>query len=154
MKALSVATAEPDSLVLIVSPAQRLSDEFVRRARTAYGRIENAPALIGDAARRIELENKSRILALPGDNDGDTLRGLANVRLAIIDETSRCLGRADHRHPAHARNKHPRPARLFVHAERQARRFLRDVGQQRPRLAPHPRRVGVMRPHHARVSGS
>jgi len=90
MKALSVATAEPDSLVLIVSPAQRLSDEFVRRACSAYSRIENAPGLIGDAARRIELENKSRILALPGDNDGDTLRGLANVRLAIIDETSRC----------------------------------------------------------------
>src|SRR5882757_4562873 len=45
MKALSVATAEPDSLVLIVSPAQRLSDEFVRRARTAYGRIDNAPGL-------------------------------------------------------------------------------------------------------------
>ncbi|GMO58262.1 hypothetical protein BwSF12_75330 [Bradyrhizobium ottawaense] len=90
MKALSVATTEPESLILIVSPAQRLSDEFVRRARLAYGRIPNAPALVGDAARRIELENKARILALPGDNDGDTLRGLANVRMAIIDETSRC----------------------------------------------------------------
>jgi hypothetical protein len=90
MKALPVATTEPDSLILIVSPAQRLSDEFVRRARMAYNRIEGAPALIGDAARRMELENGSRIVALPGDNDGDTLRGLANVRLAIIDETSRC----------------------------------------------------------------
>ena len=90
MKALSVATTEPDSLILILSPAQRLSDEFVRRARLAYGRLKNAPALIGDAARKIEMENKSRILALPGDNDGDTLRGLANVRMAIIDETSRC----------------------------------------------------------------
>lgn len=90
MKALSVVTTEPDSLVLIVSPAQRLSDEFVRRSRIAYGRVKNAPALIGDAARRLELENSARILALPGDNDGDTLRGLANVRMAIIDEASRC----------------------------------------------------------------
>lgn len=90
MKALPVAMTEPDSLILIVSPAQRLSDEFVRRARIAYGRIKDAPALVGDAARRIEFENGSRILALPGDNEGDTLRGLANVRLAIIDETSRC----------------------------------------------------------------
>jgi hypothetical protein len=90
IKALSVATTEPDSLILIASPAQRLSDEFVLRARKTYGRIQDAPPLIGDAARRIELGNDSRILALPGDNDGDTLRGLANVRLAIIDETARC----------------------------------------------------------------
>jgi hypothetical protein len=89
-KALPIATTEPDSLILIASPAQRLSDEFVLRARKAYQRIEGAPALVGDAARRIEFENESRIIALPGDNDGDTLRGLANVRLAIIDETARC----------------------------------------------------------------
>ena len=36
------------------------------------------------------LQNGSRLLALPGDNDGDTIRGLANVRLAIIDEAARC----------------------------------------------------------------
>jgi hypothetical protein len=33
IKALSVATTEPDSLVLIASPAQRQSDEFVLRAQ-------------------------------------------------------------------------------------------------------------------------
>ncbi|MDF3810549.1 MULTISPECIES: terminase family protein [Rhodopseudomonas] len=90
MKALPVALTEPHSLILIVSPAQRLSDEFVRRARVAYGRVKDAPSLVGDAARRMEFDNGSRILALPGDNEGDTLRGLANVRLCIIDETSRC----------------------------------------------------------------
>lgn len=35
IKALSVATTEPDSLILIASPAQRLSDEFVLRASDA-----------------------------------------------------------------------------------------------------------------------
>jgi Terminase large subunit, T4likevirus-type, N-terminal len=90
VKSLSVATTEPDSLVLTIAPAQRLSDEFVLRARRTYNRIKDAPALVGDAARRIGFENGSRILALPGDNDGDTLRGLANVRLAIVDETARC----------------------------------------------------------------
>ncbi len=89
VKALSVATTEADSLILIASPAQRLSDEFVLRARKTYARVKDAPALVGDAARRIEFENGSRILALPGDNDGDTLRGLANCRLAILDECSR-----------------------------------------------------------------
>jgi hypothetical protein len=90
IKALSTATTEPDSLVLIIAPAQRLSDEFVLRAKKTYGRIKHAPPLANDATRRIEFTNGSRIMALPGDNDGDTLRGLANVRLAIIDETSRC----------------------------------------------------------------
>jgi hypothetical protein len=90
IKALSVATTEPDSLTLIIGPAQRISDEFVLRARRTYNRIKDAPALPGDAARRIGFENGSRIMALPGDNDGDTLRGLANVRLAIVDECSRC----------------------------------------------------------------
>ncbi|OSJ34220.1 hypothetical protein BSZ19_12820 [Bradyrhizobium japonicum] len=90
IKALSVGTTEPDSLILIASPAQRLSDEFVRRSRKTYGRLTNVPSLSGDNARRLEFANGSRILALPGDNDGDTLRGLANVRLAIIDEASRC----------------------------------------------------------------
>jgi hypothetical protein len=90
VKALSVATTEPDSLVLIIAPAQRLSDEFVLRARRTYNKLKDAPPLVGDAARRIGFENGSRMLALPGDNDGDTLRGLANVRLAIVDETARC----------------------------------------------------------------
>lgn len=90
IKSLWVATTEPESLILIASPAQRLSDEFVLRARTTYNRIGNAPALVGDAARRVEFANGSRLLALPGDNDGDTIRGLANVRLAIIDEAARC----------------------------------------------------------------
>ena len=90
VKALSVATTEPDSLTLIISPAQRLSNEFVRRARGTVARMKEPLRLVGDAAQRVEFENRSRILALPGDNDGDTLRGLANVRLAIIDEASRC----------------------------------------------------------------
>lgn len=90
IKALSVARTEPDSLILIISPAQRLSNEFIRRSKASYSRIENAPKLVGDSITKMELENKSRVLALPGDNDGDTLRGLANVRLAIIDEAARC----------------------------------------------------------------
>lgn len=90
IKTLSVATTEPESLILIASPAQRLSDEFVLRARTTHNRVKDAAPLVGDAARRIEFANGSRVLALPGDNDGDTIRGLANVRLAIIDEAARC----------------------------------------------------------------
>jgi hypothetical protein len=90
VKALSVATSEPDSTILIASPAQRLSDEFIVRARKTYGRIKDAPVLANDAARRIAFANGSRVIALPGDGDGDTIRGLSNIRLAIVDECSRC----------------------------------------------------------------
>jgi hypothetical protein len=89
IKALSVATTEPDSTILIASPAQRLSDEFIVRARKTYGRIKDAPALANDAARRIAFSNGSRVIALPGDGDGDTIRGLSNIRMAIVDECSR-----------------------------------------------------------------
>jgi hypothetical protein len=75
---------------LAISPSQRISNEFIRRSKAAYGRIANAPALIGDAVGRLEMPNRSRLLALPGDNDGDTIRGLANVRLVLVDEASRC----------------------------------------------------------------
>jgi Terminase large subunit, T4likevirus-type, N-terminal len=90
IKSLSVATTELDSTILIVSPAQRLSDEFVLRARKTYGRIKDAPALANDAARRIAFANQSRIIALPGDGEGDTIRGISNVRMAIVDEAARC----------------------------------------------------------------
>lgn len=83
-----VGHTEPGETILVVSPAQRISNEFVRRARQRYLRIEGAK-LIGDAVQRIEFENGSRILALPGDNDGDTLRGLARIRLVLIDEAAR-----------------------------------------------------------------
>jgi hypothetical protein len=55
-----VATTEPDSLILIVCPAHWLSDEFVLRAKKTYGRIKDAPALVGDAARRVTFEIQSR----------------------------------------------------------------------------------------------
>lgn len=90
VKALAVATTEPDSTILIASPAQRLSDEFIVRARKVYGRIKDSPALANDAARRIAFNNGSRVIALPGDGDGDTIRGLSNIRMAIVDECSRC----------------------------------------------------------------
>jgi hypothetical protein len=35
------------------------------------------------------MANGSRILALPGDGGGKTIRGLANCRLAIVDEAAR-----------------------------------------------------------------
>jgi hypothetical protein len=41
----------------------------------------------GDSVLKIEFENGSRILALPGT--GDTIRGLSGAALIVIDEASR-----------------------------------------------------------------
>jgi hypothetical protein len=83
-----IGHTEPGETIVVVSPSQRISNEFVRRARQRYLRLEGAK-LIGDAVQKIEFENGSRLLALPGDNDGDTLRGIARVRLVLIDEAAR-----------------------------------------------------------------
>jgi hypothetical protein len=43
---------------------------------------------VGESALRIELRNRSRIIALPGESDA-TIRGYADVRLLVIDEAAR-----------------------------------------------------------------
>jgi hypothetical protein len=83
-----VAHTEPGETIIVISPAQRISSEFIRRARDRYLRIEGAK-IPGDAVQRIEIENGSRIIGLPGDNDGDTIRGIARVRLVLVDEAAR-----------------------------------------------------------------
>lgn len=81
----------PDSLIVVCSPAQRQSDEFLRRVRGMLARIEqNPPDVSAEAVRRLELRNGSRILSLPGGTDGKTIRGIAGVSLAIFDEAARC----------------------------------------------------------------
>jgi hypothetical protein len=51
--------------------------------------MENVPSVEGDAVQKLELSNRSRILALPGSDDGKTIRGLSNARLVLVDEASR-----------------------------------------------------------------
>jgi hypothetical protein len=88
-KALHVAAFEPGSLVVLVAPAQRQSAELLRTIRGMHNSIDGLPELVGDSVLRVEMRNGSRILALPGDGGGKTIRGLANARLVIVDEASR-----------------------------------------------------------------
>jgi hypothetical protein len=89
LKSLHVADTEPGSLILVAAPSLRQSSEFIRRARLAHQRIDGAVPLKNDNLTRLEFANESRLVGLPGDNDGDTIRGLANARLVLIDEASR-----------------------------------------------------------------
>ncbi|MET3973045.1 hypothetical protein ACVWXN_000444 [Bradyrhizobium sp. i1.4.4] len=117
--------------------------------RPGAGRVENAPALLGDAARRIEPENKSRILALPGDNDGDTLRSLATC--ARRSSTKR-PGAPDALitavRPMLATNTRGQLVYLSTPKGK-----LRNLALQRCRLAPHPSRVGLLPSHHSGIPG-
>jgi Helicase len=87
--ALHVACFEPDSLVVIASPSQRQSAELLRSIRGLHSKLENVPEMDTESVLKIELANRSRILALPGSQEGKTIRGLSNARLVLIDEASR-----------------------------------------------------------------
>jgi Terminase large subunit, T4likevirus-type, N-terminal len=87
--ALHVACFEPDSLIVLASPSQRQSAELLRSIRGLHGRLENVPEMDAESVLKIELANRSRILALPGSQEGKNIRGLSNCRLCLVDEASR-----------------------------------------------------------------
>ncbi len=86
LTALWTAIYEAPALVVIVSPSQRQSAEMFRTLMLFHSKLEGAPALVGESVLKAEFANGSRILALPGSEK--TVRGLANVSLAIIDEAA------------------------------------------------------------------
>jgi hypothetical protein len=81
-----IAHTEPDETIVVISPAQRISSEFIRRAKNRYLHLPGA-ILASDAVQKIEFPNGSRIIGLPGD--ADTVRGIARVRLVLVDEAAR-----------------------------------------------------------------
>jgi hypothetical protein len=87
--ALHVASYEPNSLIVLGAPSQRQSAEMLRTIRGLHSKADGLPELRGDSVLRLEFSNGSRVLALPGDGGGKTIRGLSAVRLAILDEASR-----------------------------------------------------------------
>jgi hypothetical protein len=88
--ALHVAIFQPGSLILLLSPSQRQSQELFRTLMLYHGKLAGAPELTAESLLRAELSNQSRIIALPGGGEGKTVRGYAAVRLAVVDEAARC----------------------------------------------------------------
>jgi hypothetical protein len=87
--ALHQAIYTADSLILLLSPSLRQSQELFRKLQNFYGELESAnlPTATEESALRMELSNGSRIIALPGKEA--TIRGFSGVSLLIIDESSR-----------------------------------------------------------------
>lgn len=89
MGALAVheAVYTPNSLVLLLSPALRQSQELFKKCLQAYKAIERPVPADAENKLTLELSNGSRIISLPGRED--TIRGYSGVRLLIVDEASR-----------------------------------------------------------------
>jgi len=85
--ALHNSLYQPGSLVLLLSPSLRQSQELFRKVLTAYRTLAAAVPTEQESALRIELANGSRIVSLPGTES--TIRGYSGVRLLIIDEAAR-----------------------------------------------------------------
>lgn len=83
---LHTAIFRPKSLVLCLSPSLRQSTELFRNVSRFYSEIDTVPAS-SETAMRLELENGSRIISLPGKEQ--TVRGFASVALLVVDEAAR-----------------------------------------------------------------
>ncbi len=85
--ALHTAIYAPKSLTLLLSPGERQSKELLKKVMDVYRALDRPVPSDTENKLELELENGSRIVALPG-NEG-TIRGYSGVRLLIVDEASR-----------------------------------------------------------------
>ena len=85
--AVHQAIYDPGSLVLLLSPSLRQSQELFRKVLMTYRKLGRPLPSEAETTQRLELESGSRIVALPGNEQ--TTRGFSAVRLLIVDEASR-----------------------------------------------------------------
>jgi hypothetical protein len=85
--ALHTALFRPPADVLLVSPAERQSNELLLKAATFYERLGRPLGTLADSTTQLALPNRSRIMSLPGNEK--TIRSFSAPRLVVIDEASR-----------------------------------------------------------------
>ena len=83
--ALHEALFYSPSLVLLLSPSLRQSQELFRKVLTAFRTIQGSQK-VEESTLRLELPNGSRIVSLPGRDE--TIRGFSGVGLLVIDEAA------------------------------------------------------------------
>jgi Terminase large subunit, T4likevirus-type, N-terminal len=86
-KAVHLAYTRPGSVVLVASPSERQSGEFIRKAAGMVRRLGIRSRGDGDNAISLALPNRSRIVGLPGTDA--TIRGFSAVSMVLIDEAAR-----------------------------------------------------------------
>jgi len=87
MLALHLALYQPGSLALLLSPSLRQSQELFKKVIDLYSSLAEPVPSEAESALRIELQNRSRIVSLPGKEA--TVRGYSGVALLVVDEASR-----------------------------------------------------------------
>src|SRR5712671_6642985 len=75
------------SLVLLLSPSLRQSQELFRKVTDLRTKLGDPVAVKEESALRVEFKNGSRIVALPGTEE--TVRGFSGVSLLVVDEAAR-----------------------------------------------------------------
>jgi hypothetical protein len=85
--ALHRALYHPSSLVLVLAPALRQSQELFAKIAGFYSSLESHVAPLAQRRLSLELENESRIVTLPGTEK--TIRGFSGASLLIMDEAAR-----------------------------------------------------------------
>ncbi len=85
--ALHRALYYPESLILLLAPALRQSQELYGKVRHFYGEISTAPETVQETALTMRLSNGSRIISLPGNEK--SIRGYSGAALLIVDEAAR-----------------------------------------------------------------
>jgi terminase large subunit-like protein len=86
-KAVHRAYAQAGSVILVASPSERQSAEFLRKAKGMVRKLGIRARGDGDNAASLLLPNGSRIVGLPGNET--TVRGFSAVSLILIDEAAR-----------------------------------------------------------------
>ena len=85
--ALHTVLYQPGSLILLLSPSLRQSQELFKKVLDAYRALAAPVPPQAESALRLELTNGSRIVSLPGTES--TIRGYSGVSLLVIDEAAR-----------------------------------------------------------------
>jgi|SRR5215217_3585862 len=88
--AVHTALYDPGSLVLLLSPSLRQSQELFKKALSVYRSYDHAVPPASETALTLTLSNGSRIASLPGKEG--TVRGYSGVSLLVIDEAARVPG--------------------------------------------------------------
>ena len=85
--ALHRALYHPGSLILCLAPALRQSQELFSKIAHFYRDLGRPVSPVAERKLSLELENRSRIITLPGSEK--TVRGFSGAALLIVDEAAR-----------------------------------------------------------------
>jgi hypothetical protein len=86
--AIQTALLDAPALVLLLSPSLRQSVELYRKCADVNKALGRPIPALTESALRVEFANGSRIVSLPGRDDG-AIRGFSSPKLVVIDEASR-----------------------------------------------------------------